>query len=263
MAGLLGGLGAGLQQAGANMHEQTKLQRIQEWQQRVRSEDREFQSQMYDRQRQDAKDDWDRKTTHDENMARLNASLRPASEPRLDPRIGILGDEAKAIIDQLKDENDPSVRERLQQQLSVLTDQRRQLSGLPSWGGLSGNDNPDDDSQSVVDDVLSRRTRQQNQQMLSDLEHRDRTNATIAPASDRPGLLHQALVPPSARSNRSRYNVGVSTGNEGALLGQTVAMLSGQEVDTETQKAILNNLPQIMDQLPPPLQVRARQLLGQ
>lgn len=79
MAGLLGGLGAGLQQAGANMHEQTKLQRIQEWQQRVRSEDREFQSQMYDRQRQDAEDDWGRKTEHDEKMARLNASLRPAS----------------------------------------------------------------------------------------------------------------------------------------------------------------------------------------
>lgn len=53
--GLLEGMGQGMQQAGTNMYEQAKLERINEWKQQQRADDRQYQEQQT--QEQWARDD--------------------------------------------------------------------------------------------------------------------------------------------------------------------------------------------------------------
>jgi hypothetical protein len=92
--GLLGGLGQGLQQAGDNMYEQAKLQRIQEWKDQALQQQnaREDRIRAEDIARQDAASqanrDWERERLEIQNrnargLAQMRASNSSSREPKI------------------------------------------------------------------------------------------------------------------------------------------------------------------------------------
>jgi len=95
--GLLGGLGQGLQQAGDNMYEQAKLQRIQEWKDQALQQQnaREDRIRAEDIARQDAASqasrDWEREKLEIQNRnARGLAQMRASSSSSRDPKIQMI-----------------------------------------------------------------------------------------------------------------------------------------------------------------------------
>lgn len=95
--GLLGGLGQGMQQAGANMYEQAKLQRIQEWKDQALQQQnaREDRIRAEDIARQDAASqanrDWEREKLEIQNRnARGLAQMRASSSSSRDPKIQMI-----------------------------------------------------------------------------------------------------------------------------------------------------------------------------
>ncbi len=95
--GLLGGLGQGLQQAGDNMYEQAKLQRIQEWKDQALQQQnaREDRIRAEDIARQDAASqanrDWEREKLEIQNRnARGLAQMRASRSSSRDPKIQMI-----------------------------------------------------------------------------------------------------------------------------------------------------------------------------
>jgi hypothetical protein len=95
--GLLGGLGQGMQQAGDNMYEQAKLQRIQEWKDQALQQQnaREDRIRAEDIARQDtaskANRDWEREKLEIQNRnARGLAQMRASGSSSRDPKIQMI-----------------------------------------------------------------------------------------------------------------------------------------------------------------------------
>ena len=285
MSGLLGalsGLGQGMAQTGNTLFnnelDKMKEARLNAIRQQERAEDRQFRKEDFAMQREaqltdmQTQRDWsvedrDFAAQHATKLAGMRSSSGSAST-RLDPRIGIIDKEISGIEKLLESTIDGKQRDELLQHRNMLIEQRRVLGGLPGITGglLTGDVSGQTESTGIIDRMANAYRQNREEARLNDLEIRDRNAATITnPNPNRPTLLHETVIPQSARNNRSRYDVGtdVNSIDERRLLGIAISELSSDDfrnMNPAVKNAIIERLPTLRNQLPPSLLERAEEL---